>query len=138
MDLDNNQTKVLRVSSIVDVPSAIESLNAINEDNLLAVGRSDDTIELWNTNTWIQLIKINGLRGKNFPQILESGIKRVFLIKKKQTDYLFENLRLFSIGLNGYLIEWSFNTMNPKVFLKIISAILSKSRRSNLGLRPLF
>jgi hypothetical protein len=64
MNKSENLTKVIRINSIVDVPSSIESLHYIDNENLLTVARSDDSIELWNTNTWIQLTKISGVKGK--------------------------------------------------------------------------
>jgi WD40 repeat protein len=105
-----SNTKILRINSIIDNPVPIESLFNLEKYNLLAVGRSDNTIEIWNTNTWVQLMKINGTQSIN--------IKKVFLIKKQKKDEaknLFNNLRLFSIGTNGYLIEWSLFTGEPKV-----------------------
>lgn len=59
-----NNTKVLRINSIVDIPSSIEAMFNLPEYNLLAVGRSDNSIEIWNTNTWVQLIKIFGIKSK--------------------------------------------------------------------------
>jgi WD40 repeat protein len=94
-------TKVLRLNSIVDVPSSIESMFVLN--NILAVARSDNTIELWDTNTWIQIIKIFGSK--------EAGIRRVFLRNK---DKDISNLKLYTAGLNGYLIEWDLYTMRQK------------------------
>jgi hypothetical protein len=100
--------KIFRVSSIIDKPSAIESLYNLEKYKLLAVGRSDNSIEIWNTDTWVQLVKIQGTQSNQ--------IRRVFMIKKKDTVNLFDNLRLFSVGMNGYLIEWSLITMDIKVF----------------------
>ena len=60
------------------------------------------------------------------------------MIKKKETENVFDNLRLFSIGLNGYLIEWSLVRMEPKVKIKLKKLyftldILSKSWKRSLG-----
>jgi hypothetical protein len=107
MMMKNTNHKVLRINCIVDPPSPIESLFYLEKYNLLAVGRSDNSIEIWNTNTWVQLVKIFGTKS--------NSIRKVFMIKKKDTENLFDNLRLFSIGLNGYLIEWSLLAMEPKV-----------------------
>jgi hypothetical protein len=59
------------------------------------------------------------------------------MIKKEETKNLFNNLRLFSIGLNGYLIEWSLITLEPKVTKYKYNNIdlLSKSGRMHLGCR---
>ena len=103
------ENKVLRINSIVDNPSAIESLFALDKHNLLAIGRSDNSIEIWSTQTWVQLVKIYGTKSNT--------IRKVFMMKKEETKNVFDNLRLFSIGLNGYLIEWSLVTFQPKVKL---------------------
>ncbi len=109
---NNKETKVLRINSIVDIPSSIETLFALEQYNLLAIGRSDNSIEIWNTITWVQLIKIYGTKS--------NSIRKVFMIKKEQSNNVFDNLRVFSIGLNGYLIEWSLVTLQPKVSLILI------------------
>jgi hypothetical protein len=105
----SEETKVIRIDSILDMPSAIESLYLLENSNLLALARADNTIEIWTTTTWIQLVKIYGL--KNCP------IRKVFMIQKEATQNIMENLRLFSVGLNGYLIEWSLINLQPKVNL---------------------
>ena len=108
----NTNHKILRVNSIIDNPSPVESLFNLEKYGLLAVGRQDNTIEIWNTNTWVQLIKINGTQSIN--------IKKVFMIKKDKNEKgvtVFSNLRLFSIGTNGYLIEWCLYRGEPKVIL---------------------
>jgi hypothetical protein len=107
---NNKETKVLRINSIVDNPSSIESLFALEKYNLLAIGRSDNSIEIWNTLTWVQLIKIYGTKSNT--------IRKVFMMKKEETKNVFDNLRVFSIGLNGYLLEWSLVTLQPKVKFK--------------------
>ena len=109
--INNENQKILRINSIIDNPVPIESLFNLEKYNLLSVGRSDNTIEIWNTDTWVQLIKLNGNQSIN--------IKKVFMIKKErkaEEKNLFNNLRLFSIGTNGYLIEWSLYSGEPKVF----------------------
>ena len=37
------------------------------------------------------------------------------MFKTKTTKNIFENLRVFTISLNGSLIEWNINTLCPKV-----------------------
>jgi hypothetical protein len=101
-------TKILRINAISDKLSPIECMFNLEKYSLLAVGRADHTIEIWDTRNWVQLYKLYGSS--------TNQIRRVFLIKKNQTDNLFDNLRLFSIGLNGYLIEWSLIEMKPKVY----------------------
>jgi hypothetical protein len=125
--MNTNNHKILRMNCIVDNPSPIESLYHLDKYNLLAVGRSDNCIEIWNTTTWVQLIKLFGTKS--------NSIRRVIMIKKKESINLFDNLRLFSIGLNGYLIEWSLVTMEPKVKYFFYVDILSKSRKWPLGFR---
>lgn len=108
--INSTNHKILRVSSIIDIPSPVESLFNLEKYKLLAVGRVDNTIEIWNTDTWVQIIKINGTQSIN--------IRRVFMLKKdskEEAKGIFDNLRLFSIGTNGYLIEWSLFTGEPKV-----------------------
>ena len=56
-------TKTIRINSIVDMPGHIEDMFALNDLNLLLIARSNDTLELWNTHTWIQLTKIPGVKG---------------------------------------------------------------------------
>jgi hypothetical protein len=58
------QTELIRINSIVDMPSSIEDMFLMKEEKILAVGRLDNSIELWSTNTWIQLLKIPGLMSK--------------------------------------------------------------------------
>jgi hypothetical protein len=55
-------TDIIKINSIVDLPSSIEDMFNLQEYNLIAVSRSDNTIELWSTKTWIQLLKIPGLK----------------------------------------------------------------------------
>ncbi len=105
--MKNTNHKILRVSCIVDNPSPIESMFFLEKYDLLAVGRSDNSIEIWNTQTWVQLIKIFGTKSNT--------IRKVFLLKKRSSENVFDHLRLFSIGLNGYLIEWCLIKMQPKV-----------------------
>jgi hypothetical protein len=121
----SEETKVIRVDNIIDMPSAIESFYFLENTNLLALARADNTIEIWTTTTWIQLVKIYGL--KNCP------LRKVFMIQKEITQNVLQNLRLFTVGLNGYLIEWSLFTLKPKVYLELIKDILSKSWKWNLG-----
>jgi hypothetical protein len=112
IDNEENYTKVIRINSIVDNPSPVESMYMLEECSLLAVGRSNNTIEVWNINNWIQLIKIFGNKSNQ--------VRRVFMLLKKDENAntnLFEKLRLFSIGLNGYLVEWGIDTMDIKVRL---------------------
>ena len=59
-----NSTELIRVNSIIDMPSAINDLYNLSNENLLAVARTENSIEIWNTKTWIQLLKIPGLKSK--------------------------------------------------------------------------
>jgi len=67
MKNDNQQktADLIRISSIIDMPSSIEDIYNLKNEKILAVGRSDNSIEIWSTNSWIQLLKIPGLKGKN-------------------------------------------------------------------------
>lgn len=64
--MENYSTKIIRVNSILDMPSSIEDMFNLEGGNILAVARSDNSIELWDTNSWIQIIKIPGLKSKIF------------------------------------------------------------------------
>jgi hypothetical protein len=101
------ETKVIRLNSITDVPSPIEAFFKPENINILGVGRSDNTIELWNTDTWVQLVKLYGSK--------DLGLRRLFMLG----DDL-NSLRIFTAGLNGYLIEWSMHTMSQKVTNSLI------------------
>jgi hypothetical protein len=57
-------TDIIKVNSIVDLPSSIEDMYNLQEHNILAVSRSDNTLEIWSTKSWIQLIKIPGMKSK--------------------------------------------------------------------------
>jgi hypothetical protein len=103
-DESTSETKIFRLNSIVDIPSGIESLYKPENLNILGVARSDNTIELWSCDTWVQLAKIYGSR--------DIGLRRLFILG----DYI-SKLRVFTANLNGYLIEWSLQTMSQKVFI---------------------
>lgn len=57
-------TELIRINSIIDMPSSIEDMFHLKNEKILAVGRSDNSIELWSTNSWVQLLKIPGLKSK--------------------------------------------------------------------------
>jgi len=78
---NDNQLKtaeLLRISSIIDMPSSIEDIFNLNNEKILAVARADNSIELWSTNTWVHLLKIPGLKSKI--------ILSLFLIKIRQRN----------------------------------------------------
>ena len=109
----NNLYNVLRVNCIENIPSSIEDIFSLKELNLLALCRSDNTIEIWTTNSWVQLFK--------FPGLKNIQTRRIWLTYKSSSlidNNIFNNLRLFTIGLNGYFIEWSFETLLPKYTYK--------------------
>ena len=113
-NISNNSTyNILRINCIENIPSSIEDIFSLKELNLLALCRSDNTIEIWTTNTWIQLYK--------FPGLKNIQTRRIWLTYKNSSSInnnIFNNLRLFTIGLNGYFIEWSFETLLPKYVYK--------------------
>ena len=109
----NNVYNILRVNCIENIPSSIEDIFSLKELNLLALCRSDNTIEIWATNSWVQLFK--------FPGLKNIQTRRIWLTYKSSSlidNNIFNNLRLFTIGLNGYFIEWSFETLLPKYTYK--------------------
>ena len=113
-----SQYNTLRINCIENIPSSIEDIFTIKEKNLLALCRSDNTIEIWTTNTWIQLYK--------FPGLKNIQTRRVWMTYKNSSNSnydIFNHLRLFSIGLSGYFIEWDFQTLLPKYEYKNSSAI---------------
>lgn len=103
---------VLRVNCIENTPSAIENIFTLPSHSLLALCRSDNSIELWNTEDWIQLIKIPGIK------TLQT--RRVFLLLNNSinSNSLIKQIRLFTSGLNGYLIEWDLIKLKPKFSYK--------------------
>ena len=62
-------TKVLRVNSIVDIPSSIECFGLNHDKTILGLGRSDNSIELWTTDSWVQIIKIQGNKSMKMKRI---------------------------------------------------------------------
>ena len=95
--------QILRINCIENIPSSIEDIFTLKEINLLALCRSDNTIELWTTDTWIQLYK--------FPGLKNIQTRRVWLTYKNPSKFntdIFNYLRLFSIGLSRYFIEWDY------------------------------
>ncbi len=62
-------TELLRINSIVDMPSSIEDIFHLPQEKILAIGRSDNSIELWSTNTWIQILKLPGLKSNTISLI---------------------------------------------------------------------
>lgn len=60
----SNNVKLLRVNSILDIPSSIECFSTNKEKTILAVGRGDNSIELWKTDSWVQILKITGNSSK--------------------------------------------------------------------------
>ena len=112
------QYQTLRINCIENIPSSIEDIFTLKELNILALCRSDNTIEIWTTNTWIQLYK--------FPGLKNIQTRRIWLTYKSSSQInndVFGYIRLFSIGLSGYFIEWDFQTLLPKYVYKNSSAI---------------
>jgi WD40 repeat protein len=48
------------------------------------------------------------------------GIRKIFFKNRDKTlkEDKIENLRLFSVGLNGYLLEWSLTELRPKFYFE--------------------
>ena len=113
-------TELLRINSIVDMPSSIEDIFHLRQEKILALRRSN-SIELWSTNIWIQILKLPGLKSNTISLIwlfinnLGNEIKKVFMIKSKKSENPLEYLRIFSISLNGSLLEWCLHKLSPKV-----------------------
>ena len=112
------QYNTLRINCIENIPSSIEDIFILKEINLLALCRNDNTIEIWTTNTWIQLYK--------FPGLKNIQTRKVWLTYKNSSQSnndIFKYLRLFTVGLSGYFIEWDFKTLLPKYLYKNTNAI---------------
>lgn len=56
--------KMLRVNSILDLPSSVECFSLSKDKSILGVGRGDNSIELWKTDSWVQILKIQGNKSK--------------------------------------------------------------------------
>jgi U3 small nucleolar RNA-associated protein 4 len=81
-------------------PSGINALSLNKNGNLLAVGRSNGDIEIWNVeHGWFCVKKIPG-----------SGESTIQVLLWAVTDGV---ERLFSAGLNARLIEWDLVTLRP-------------------------
>ena len=107
------ELSTLRINSIENTPSPIEHICCLPSLSILALCRSDSSIEIWTTNTWIQVIKFPGLKSLQ--------TRRVFLYHKKNVPDsapLINKIRLFTCGINGYLVEWSLLSNLPKFSYK--------------------
>ena len=113
IEQNQNLYNILRINCIENIPSSIEDIFSLKELNILALCRSDNTIEIWTTNSWIQLLK--------FPGLKNIQTRRIWLTYKSNmsiNNNIFNYLRLFTVGLNGYFIEWSLETLLPKFTYK--------------------
>lgn len=100
---------LIRVNSIENTPHAIEHISILPDYSLLALCRSDNSIELWCSDTWIQLVKIPGYSAIQ--------TRRVHLYKTKNesnSNNIIHRVKLFTSGLNGYFVEWNLLSMQPK------------------------
>ena len=100
---------LIRINSIENTPHSIEHISILNDYSLLALCRSDNSIEIWCSDTWIQLIKIPGYSSIQ--------TRRVYLYKTKNetnSNNIIHKVKLFTSGLNGYFIEWNLLSMQPK------------------------
>ena len=117
-----NQTQqsieIIRINYIDNIPSSIEHIFTLSSLNILGLCRSDNSIEIWTINSQIQLIKIPGSQKIN--------TRRIYLLQdNKNTNNNLNNnnnilnkIRLFTSGLNGYFIEWNFETLLLKFIYK--------------------
>lgn len=60
---DNVSINVKRIQDITVVPSTILHINAI--DNFVVIARSDNSIEIWESNDWVIITKIFGNKSKS-------------------------------------------------------------------------
>lgn len=99
-----------------------------SDGKLIAVGRSNNSIEIWVKETWSQLMVIPGNAG--------APIRRIHWVELDETaaksDQSGNNLlymesgqprRLITVGVNGYVIEWSLGDCAIKSKLNVDTAI---------------
>ncbi len=60
---DNVSINVKRIQDITVVPSTILHINSI--DNFVVIARSDNSIEIWESNDWVIITKIFGNKSKS-------------------------------------------------------------------------
>ena len=120
---NNNNSKVLneynliRINSIENIPSPIEDMCALNEYNLLCLCRSDNSIELWTTDSWIQLLKIPGndnIQTRKIKIIYKNKNNITTTINNNNNNINFNNIKIFTVGLSGYFIEWDLINLKAK------------------------
>jgi U3 small nucleolar RNA-associated protein 4 len=101
---DERSALVHRVRFVEYKPQGIVALTFNAKGHLLAVGRSNGDIEIWSVlGTWFCTKRIPG-SGENI-------VRRLFWVPDALDD---ENERLFSVGLNGRVIEWDLTALIPK------------------------
>lgn len=59
---DTTELEVKRINDLIEAPSTIENMSVC--DNYLAIGRKDNSIDIWDTNSWNNVVKIYGLKSK--------------------------------------------------------------------------
>jgi len=69
--------KIKRINDMVQSPAAIENFSLC--DKYLAIARRDNTIDIWDINSWTVLIKICGLKSKNLFYFIKNIIKILFV-----------------------------------------------------------
>ena len=104
-----------------------------SDGSLLAVGRENNSIEIWKTDSFSQLLVIPGhknvdLRGLHWiePQATGKKLKSgnpMYYEREKGTKVLNKKRRLISTGLNGLVIEWDLFTQAPKAKFQANGAI---------------
>ena len=125
--------EIIRINCIDNIPSSIEHIFTLSSLNILGLCRSDNSIEIWTIDSWIQLIKIPGSQKINTRRIylLQDNNKNKNL---NNNNNIFNKIRLFTSGLNGYFIEWNFETLLPKFIYKNQSGIWDISIKKKICL----
>ena len=73
----NSQSiEIIRINCIDNIPSSIEHIFTLSSLNILGLCRSDNSIEIWTINSWIQLIKIPGSEKIN--------TRRIYLLQENK------------------------------------------------------
>jgi WD40 repeat protein len=122
-------------------PQAIETMVLSSDGTLMAVARSNCSIEIWLTDTWSQLMTIAGnkncsIRNLHWAEPVNSdGKPQSYVCDEGNPLYLNLNdgskikRRLFSTGLNGVVIEWDLATRSIKEKHSVHAAIWSSQLR---------
>ena len=98
--MENQKLEVKRLQDLVHSPSTIQEI--FREGKLLAVARSNNSIDVWDIENWIQILRIPGFKTIDTRRII------------------INEGRIFTSGLSGFLVEWDLDYLKPKKFYSTI------------------